>query len=57
MFSHMHPKMVVAVAALAALAGARSMFAQQTLQGSLQGVVKNSSGTPLSGAFVKLKND
>ena len=57
MFSHMNPKMVVAVAALAALAGARSMFAQQTLQGSLQGVVKNSSGTPLSGAFVKLKND
>ncbi len=57
MFSHMNPKMVVAVAAVVALVGARSMFGQQTMQGSLQGVVKNASGTTVSGAFVKLKND
>ncbi len=57
MFGHVNPKMVFAVAAVAFLAGARPMFAQQTLQGSLQGVVNNSSGAPVSGAFVKLKND
>ena len=56
MFRHLSAKMVIAVVAVVALVGASSILGQQTMKGSLQGVVKDSSGTPVSGAFVKFKN-
>jgi virginiamycin B lyase len=47
--------MVVVIAAVAVIVWAHSIQAQDRAA-SLQGVVKNSSGAPVSGAFVKLKN-
>ena len=55
MFSHVSRKAVVVMAAAVLLFCAQSARAQNN-DGSVQGVVKSSSGAPLSGAFVKLKN-
>jgi hypothetical protein len=38
------------------VAGAHSIFGQQAGSVSLQGVVKNASGAPVAGAFVKMIN-
>jgi Carboxypeptidase regulatory-like domain len=47
----------IALMMLAAIAVLYPHLTQaQDRSGSLQGVVKNSSGTPVSGAFVKMKN-
>ena len=56
MFRHLSAKIVFVVMAVVGLVGASSILGQQTMKGSLQGVVKDSSGTPVSGAFVKFKN-
>ena len=48
-------KMMIGAVAIVAVVGAHSIFGQQAV--SLQGVVKNSSGAPVAGAFVKMKND
>ena len=50
-------KMLVAAIAVIAFAGAHTIFGQQAGTVSLQGVVKSSSGAPVAGAFVKMKND
>jgi len=50
-------KMVIAAVAVVAVVGAHSIFGQQAGSVSLQGVVKNASGAPVAGAFVKMKND
>lgn len=55
MFSHVSPKSVVVIVAFVVVACSPSIREQDTA-GSLQGVVKSSSGDPVSGAFVKLKN-
>ncbi|MBI4483753.1 MAG: carboxypeptidase regulatory-like domain-containing protein [Acidobacteria bacterium] len=54
MFRHLSPKAVVVMLAAVAVVCTHSVWAQNT--GSVQGVIKNSSGAPVSGAFVKLKN-
>ena len=52
MFRHVHAKrIVVAIVALIVAASTQAMRAAE-----IQGVVKNSSGAPVAGAFVKLKN-
>ena len=48
-------KVGFAVAAVMAILCSQSVWAQNL--GSLQGVVKDASGTPVSGAFVKMRND
>ena len=53
MFRHWGPKVAGLLAA--AVVCTQVMWAQNT--GSVQGVVKNSSGAAVSGAFVKLKNE
>ena len=55
MFSQVSLKAVVAVLAVAAVLCVPSIRAAD-YTGSLQGVVQNASGTPVSGAFVKFKN-
>ena len=55
MFKRVNSKAVVVMLAVVALLYPHLIQAQDKA-GSLQGVVKNSSGAPLSGAFVKLKN-
>ncbi len=55
MFKQVNSKAVVVMLAVVALLYPHLIRAQDKA-GSLQGVVKNSSGAPLSGAFVKLKN-
>ncbi len=55
MFKQIHSQIVVVVLALIALLYPHLVQAQDNT-GSLHGVVKNSSGAPLSGAFVKMKN-
>jgi len=52
MFRHWGLKVVVVLAA--AVLYTQLMWAQNA--GALQGVIKSSSGTPVSGAFVKLRN-
>ncbi|PYS18627.1 MAG: hypothetical protein DMG11_32930, partial [Acidobacteria bacterium] len=52
MFRHWGLKVVVVLAATVLCT--QLMWAQNA--GALQGVIKNSSGTPVSGAFVKLRN-
>ncbi|HEY3302353.1 MAG TPA: carboxypeptidase regulatory-like domain-containing protein [Candidatus Binatia bacterium] len=54
MFKRIAPQIVVAIFSLAVL---YPRFTQaQDRSGTLEGVVKNSSGAPVSGAFVKMKN-
>lgn len=55
MFKQVNLKAVVVMLAVAAFLCPQLIQAQDRA-GSLQGVVKNSSGVPVSGAFVKLKN-
>jgi len=55
MFSPVSPKSIVVMFAFVVVACSPSIREQDTA-GSLQGVVKSSSGDPVSGAFVKLKN-
>lgn len=55
MFTQMNSRIVVVVLAVVAVLYPRPTEAQVD-SGRLQGVVRNSSGTPISGAFVKLKN-
>lgn len=50
-------KMLMAAIAVIAFAGAHTIFGQQAGSVSLQGVVKNASGAPVAGAFVKMKNE
>jgi len=55
MLKQIHLQLIVVMLAIVTLAWPNWIQAQDRA-GSLQGVVKNSSGTPLSGAFVKMKN-
>ncbi|OFW44458.1 MAG: hypothetical protein A3J28_05410 [Acidobacteria bacterium RIFCSPLOWO2_12_FULL_60_22] len=55
MFRQVSPKGIAMVVAVVAIAGTHSIRAAGNA-GSLQGVVKNSSGAPVSGAFVKVIN-
>ena len=55
MFNHVSPKSIVVMVALVVGACSPSVQEEDTA-GSLQGVVRNLSGDPVSGAFVKLKN-
>lgn len=55
MFRYVSPKVVVVVAALVAVVCAHSVWSADNA-GSLQGAVKNSSGAPVSGAFVKVSS-
>ncbi|OFV90581.1 MAG: hypothetical protein A3H28_14745 [Acidobacteria bacterium RIFCSPLOWO2_02_FULL_61_28] len=55
MFQRWCSKIVVWMAVVVVVVSAGSMWAQDRA-GSLQGVVKSSSGAPVSGAFVKMKN-
>ncbi len=55
MFTQMNSRIVVVVLAVVAVLCPHPVEAQVD-SGRLQGVVRNSSGTPISGAFVKLKN-
>jgi streptogramin lyase len=55
MFRHVAQRVVVAVAAVALLLGVTSVWAAEN-PGTVRGVVKSSSGQPLSGAYVKLFN-
>src|SRR6185295_14847719 len=54
MFKHSSRKAVPVTLAAAALF---CVQLRAEMNGIVQGVVKNSSGAPVSGAFVKLKND
>ena len=49
-------KMLIAAIAVIAFAGAHTIFGQQAGSVSLQGVVKDASGAPVAGAFVKMMN-
>jgi virginiamycin B lyase len=55
MFKHSGSKILLVVMAVAAFIGAWSTRGADNT-GTIQGVVKDSSGQPVSGAFVKLKN-
>ncbi|MGH7834037.1 MAG: carboxypeptidase-like regulatory domain-containing protein, partial [Candidatus Binatia bacterium] len=55
MCKHVHWRMFLGMLAAMALLCPNSIRAQDRA-GILQGVVKNSSGAPMSGAFVKLNN-
>jgi hypothetical protein len=55
MFKQMSSQMVVVILSLIAVLYPDFTQAQDR-SGTLQGVVKNSSGVPASGAFVKMKN-
>ncbi|MBI2819310.1 MAG: carboxypeptidase regulatory-like domain-containing protein, partial [Acidobacteria bacterium] len=55
MFRHLRTGAVVAIAALVIVASTLPMQGANNT-GILQGVVKDASGTPVSGAFVKMKN-
>ena len=50
-------KMLLAAIAVIAVAGAHSIFGQQADSVSLQGMVRDASGSPLAGAFVKMQNE
>ena len=54
MFKHIHS--AIFFATLTALALCPSVIQAQDRAGMLQGVVTNSSGSPVAGAFVKMKN-
>ena len=56
MFRHRSSKIVSFIAALFALVCMHSLWAADSTSGSVEGVVKDSSGAPVAGAFVKLKN-
>ena len=56
MLKQMTLQLVVVMLAAIALLCPQSIRAQDRA-GVLQGVIKNSSGAPVSGAFVKMKND
>jgi len=56
MFKQIDLKAVIVILAVVAVLYPRQIQAQDRA-GSLQGVVKNSSGMPITGALVKLKND
>jgi streptogramin lyase len=55
MLKQIHARIVIVVLAVMAVLYPHLTQAQDR-SGSLQGVVKNSSGAPVSGAFVKMKN-
>src|SRR5437867_3496724 len=55
MFTPIRQKVVLGVAFLVVVVCSHSMGAAKN-DGSVQGVVKNASGAPVAGAFVKLKN-
>src|SRR3990172_1952210 len=55
MFEQLIRKLFFALVAVATMAGATSASAAD-YNGTVQGVVKDSSGVPVAGAFVKLKN-
>src|SRR6266511_1564328 len=55
MYKRMTMPIVLVTLAVFMLLSAQLLRAQDRA-GTLQGVVKNSSGTPLAGAFVKMKN-
>jgi virginiamycin B lyase len=55
MLRHIAQRLVVAVAALALLLGVPSIWAAENV-GTVRGIVKSSSGQPLSGAYVKVFN-
>lgn len=55
MLKQLHSQIVVVMLAVTAVLYPHSIQAQDRA-GTVQGVVKNSSGAPVSGAFVKMKN-
>ena len=56
MFKHLTSQLLVLIVCVITIFYSRLILAQDPV-GTLQGVVKDSSGAPVSGAFVKIKND